>query len=130
MSSQKKIQDGLTLADIENVLFFVLFIRFVILAFRYNLKTSFYITCIGLAASYLWYRHFIDLLFMYQNALLRIPITHKLGIDAIEIKSMYAGMRSKADYNLRASNPIGILFYAYRKGALITILYDCLRRHE
>jgi hypothetical protein len=37
---------------------------------------------------------------MYQNALLRIPITHKLGIDAIELKSMYSGMRSKADYNL------------------------------
>ena len=39
----EKIQDGLTLADIENVLFFILFIRFVILAIRYNLKTSFYI---------------------------------------------------------------------------------------
>jgi hypothetical protein len=43
-----KIQDGLTLADIENVLFFIVFVRFVILALRYNLKTSFYITCIGL----------------------------------------------------------------------------------
>ena len=30
---------------------------------------------------------------------------------------MYAGMRSKADYNLRASNPIGILFHAFGKGA-------------
>ena len=48
-----KVQDGLTLADIENVLFFILFIRFVILAIRYNLKTSFYITCIGLFAGYL-----------------------------------------------------------------------------
>jgi hypothetical protein len=57
----EKIEDGLTLADIENVLFFILFIRFVILAFRYNLKTSFYITCIGLFAGYLWYRHLIDL---------------------------------------------------------------------
>ena len=46
----EKIQNGLTLADIENVLFFILFIRFVILAIRYNLKTSFYITCIGLFA--------------------------------------------------------------------------------
>ena len=36
----EKIQNGLTLADIENVLFFILFIRFVILAIRYNLKTS------------------------------------------------------------------------------------------
>ena len=113
----EKVQDGLSLADIENLIFFIAFLRFAILAIRYNLKTSFYITCIGLAASYLWYRHFIDLLFLYQNALLRIPITHKLGIDAIEIKSMYAGMRSKADYNLRASNPIGIIFHAFGKGA-------------
>jgi hypothetical protein len=112
----EKIQDGLSLADIENLIFFIAFLRFTILAIRYNIKTSFYITCIGLVASYLWYRHFIDLLFLYQNALLRIPITHKLGIDAIEIKSMYAGMRSKADYNLRASNPIGILFHAIGKG--------------
>jgi hypothetical protein len=112
----EKVQDGLSLADIENLIFFIAFLRFTILAIRYNIKTSFYITCIGLVASYLWYRHFIDLLFLYQNALLRIPITHKLGIDAIEIKSMYAGMRSKADYNLRASNPIGILFHAIGKG--------------
>ena len=34
----EKIQNGLTLSDIENVLFFILFIRFVILAIRYNLK--------------------------------------------------------------------------------------------
>jgi hypothetical protein len=112
----EKIQEGLSLADIENLIFFIAFIRFAILAIRYNIKTSFYITSIGLVASYLWYRHFIDLLFLYQNALLRIPITHKLGIDAIEIKSMYAGMRSKADYNLRVSNPIGILFHAFGKG--------------
>ena len=44
----QRIQTGLTLADIENILFFILFIRFIILAIRYNLKTSFYITCIGL----------------------------------------------------------------------------------
>jgi hypothetical protein len=29
-----KIQDGLTLADIENILFFILFIRFIILAHK------------------------------------------------------------------------------------------------
>nr|QGW12740.1 hypothetical chloroplast RF90 [Nanofrustulum shiloi] len=112
----EKVQDGLSLADIENLIFFIAFFRFAILAVRYNLKTSFYITCIGLAASYLWYRHFLDLLFLYQNALLRIPITHKLGIDAIELKSMYTGMKSKANYNLRASNPIGIIFHAFGKG--------------
>lgn len=49
----EKIQDGLTLADIENLLFFILFVRFIILTIRYNLKTSFYITFIGLFAGYL-----------------------------------------------------------------------------
>ena len=43
-----KLQDGLTIVDIENTLFFILFVRFIILAIRYNLKTSFYIKCIGL----------------------------------------------------------------------------------
>ena len=55
----QQIQDGLTLSDIEGMIFFLLFLRFIILIFRYNLKTSFYITCIGLCAGYLWYRHFI-----------------------------------------------------------------------
>ena len=70
----EKIQDGLTLADIENVLFFILFLRFVILAIRYNLKTSLYITCIGLFAGYLWYKHLIDLISMYRSVLLKITI--------------------------------------------------------
>ena len=50
-----KLQDGFTIVDIENTLFFILFVRFIILSIRYNLKTSFYITCIGLFAGYLWY---------------------------------------------------------------------------
>jgi hypothetical protein len=50
-----KIQDGLTLGDIETIQFFLLFVWFIILAMRYNLKTSFYITCIGIFAGYLWY---------------------------------------------------------------------------
>jgi hypothetical protein len=35
-----KVQDGLTLADIENILFFILFIRFIILAFRYTVTQA------------------------------------------------------------------------------------------
>jgi len=61
------VQEGLSLGDIENILFFILFIRFIILAIRYNLKTSFYITCIGLVAGYLWYRHLIDLISLYRR---------------------------------------------------------------
>ena len=60
-----KLQDGFTIVDIENTLFFILFVRFIILALRYNLKTSFYITCIGLFAGYLWYR-LLQVNVMYQ----------------------------------------------------------------
>ena len=84
----ERVQDGLTLADIENLLFFILFLRFIILAIRYNLKTSLYITCIGLFAGYLWYRHLIDLISMYRSILIKLPYLHKLGIDAVQLRSM------------------------------------------
>ena len=80
-----KLQDGLTLADIENLLFFILFIRFVILAIRYNLKTSLYITGIGMFAGYLWYRHLIDLISLYRTVLIKIPFVNKLGMDAVRM---------------------------------------------
>jgi Uncharacterised protein family len=114
-----KIQDGLTLADIENVLFFILFIRFVILSIRYNLKTSFYITCIGLFAGYLWYRHLIDLISMYRSVLLKLPFLHKLGMDAVQLRSLHRQMvltDLKLGENTHWYNPGQILYYALTKG--------------
>jgi hypothetical protein len=115
----EKVQDGLTLTDIENVLFFILFIRFVILAIRYNLKTSFYITCIGLFAGYLWYRHLIDLISMYRSVLLKLPFLHKLGVDAVQLRSMNRQMALtdlKLGENANWYNPGQILYYAFIKG--------------
>ena len=83
-----KVQDGLTIVDIENSLFFILFVRFIILAIRYNLKTSFYITCIGLFAGYLWYKHLIDIISTYSNVLIKIPFLQNLGKDAIQLESL------------------------------------------
>jgi hypothetical protein len=54
---------------------------------------------------------------MYQNALLRIPITHKFGIDAIEIKSMYAGMRVKQIIIFEPQILLEFIFHAFGKGA-------------
>ncbi len=82
-----KLQDGLTIVDIENTLFFILFVRFIILAIRYNLKTSFYITCIGLFAGYLWYRHLLDIISTYSNVLIKIPFLQNFGKDAIQLES-------------------------------------------
>ncbi len=117
----EKIQDGLTLADIENVLIVILFIRFVILAFRFNLKTSFYITCIGLFAGYLWYRHLIDLISMYRNILLRLPYLQKLGIDAIQLRALHRQMvltDMKLGENAHWYNPGQVLYYAFTKGII------------
>lgn len=115
----EKIQDGLTLADIENFLFFILFIRFVILAIRYNLKTSFYITCIGLFAGYLWYRHLIDLISMYRSVLLKLPFLHKLGMDAVQLRSLNRQMaltELKLGENVHWYNPGQVIYYAFTKG--------------
>ena len=115
----EKVQDGLTLADIENVLFFILFIRFVILALRYNLKTSLYITCIGLFAGYLWYRHLIDLISMYRSVLLKLPFLHKLGMDAVQLRSLHRQMvltDLKLGENAHWYNPGQVLYYALTKG--------------
>jgi hypothetical protein len=117
----EKIQDGLTLADIENVLFFILFVRFIILAIRYNLKTSFYITCIGLFAGYLWYRHLIDLISMYRSVLLKLPFLHKLGMDAVQLRSMHRQMvltDLKLEENTHWYNPGQVLYYAFTKGII------------
>jgi hypothetical protein len=117
----EKIQDGLTLADIENVLFFIVFVRFVILAFRYNLKTSFYITCIGLFAGYLWYRHLIDLISMYRSVLLKLPFLHKLGMDAVQLRSLHRQMvltDLKLGENTHWYNPGQVLYYALTKGII------------
>lgn len=115
----QRVQDGLTLADIENLLFFILFLRFLILAVRYNLKTSFYITCIGLFAGYLWYRHFIDLITMYKNVLLTIPYLNKLGIDGMKLVNLarnFVVEDAKLDANVRWHNPDQLIYYAFTKG--------------
>ena len=116
-----KIQDGLTLSDIENVLFFILFIRFAILAIRYNLKTSFYITCIGLFAGYLWYRHLIDLISMYRNVLLKLPFLHKLGMDAVQLRSLHRQMvltDLKLGENVHWYNPGQLIYYAFTQNLI------------
>jgi hypothetical protein len=119
----ERVQDGLTLADIENLLFFILFLRFIILAIRYNLKTSVYITCIGLFAGYLWYRHLIDLISMYRSILIKLPYLHKLGIDAVQLRSMSRQMvltDLKLGDNVHWYNPGQLIYYAFTKSIIKT----------
>ena len=116
-----KLQDGLTIVDIENTLFFILFVRFIILAIRYNLKTSFYITCIGLFAGYLWYRHLIDIISTYSNVLIKIPFLKNLGKDAIQLQSLSrqtSVTNLKLGENTHWYNPGQVVYYAIIKAII------------
>ena len=127
------VQDGLTLADIENTLFFILFIRFIILIIRYNLKTSFYITCIGLFAGYLWYRHLIDLISMYRSILIKLPYLHKLGIDAVQLRTMNRQMvltDLKLGDNVHWYDVGQLVYYAFIKGIINVDLETGLRYYR
>ena len=119
--SWQRVQDGLTLADIENILFFILFIRFIILTIRYNLKTSFIITCIGVFAGYLWYRHLIDLISMYRSILIKLPYLYKLGIDAVQLRTMNKQVvvtDLKLGTNVHWYNPGQLIYYAFTNGIM------------
>jgi len=119
----QRVKDGLTLGDIENLLFFILCIRFIVLVIRYNIKTSFYITCIGLVAGYLWYRHLIDLISMYRAVLIKIPYLHKLGVDAVQMRSMSRQMvltDLRLGDNVHWYNPGQVIYYAFTRSIIST----------
>lgn len=119
----ENIQSGLNLVDIENLLFFILFVRFIILTIRYNLKTSFYITCIGLAAGFLWYKHLINIIVNYRHLLTDLPFLSRLGTDAVQISiKQYKGIinESKLGENANWYNPGQLIYYAILK-AIINI---------
>ena len=114
----ENIQSGLNLVDIENLLFFILFVRFIILTIRYNLKTSFYITCIGLAAGFLWYKHLINIIVNYRHLLTDLPFLSQLGTDAVQISiKQYKGIinESKLGENANWYNPGQLIYYAILK---------------
>lgn len=118
-----KLQDGLTIVDIDNALFFILFVRFIILSIRYNLKTSFYITCIGLFAGYLWYRHLLDIISTYSTVLIKIPFLQNFGKDAIQLESIsHQGIvtNSKLGENTHWYNP-GQVIYSGIMRAIVSI---------
>ena len=113
------VEDGLTISDIEDIALFILFIRFVILAIRYNLKTSFYMTCIALFAGYLWYQHLIDVLYAHRLVLMKLPFLHKLGMDIIQLSQLHyqKAVTSKAvGENVLWYKPGKVFYYAFTKG--------------
>lgn len=62
-----KIQYGLVIRDLDNILILITTIRFIALVVRYNVYSSFLITLTSTVAAYLWYRHFLQTLFGYTR---------------------------------------------------------------
>lgn len=118
-----KYSSGLSLADIEEILFVIAFIRFVILALKYNVKTSFYITCIGIVASYLWYRHLLDLTLLYKTGFLFSRFTRRLYTENILISKMHRGIRSEIGYRQGYDNPFMFLQYSFLEASKVNGVY-------
>lgn len=74
-------KEGLGLVDIENIILFITFIRFIVLSIKYNLKTSLYISGISLFAGLLWYFHIRDMGMWYEDILLNNRLTSKMATD-------------------------------------------------
>ena len=106
------LQSGFCVKDLDQILIFVILLRFVILIYRYNVLTSTVITATGLFAGYLWYSRFLKLILMYENGLYKIPYTSKLAVDASQIRSLVSGTLKNSDYQMRINNPVGMILYA------------------
>jgi len=117
----EKIYEGVSLTDIESLLFFILFARFVFFIIRYNLKTSFYITCITLFAAYCWYRHLIDIVGVYRYALAELPFFSRFAEDSNKFAQVRVGV-VLSDSNLRDEvhwyNPGQLLYVAFTKAVV------------
>lgn len=119
----EKYSSGLSLADIEEILFIIAFIRFIVLIFKYNVKTSFYITCIGIVASYLWYRHLLDLTLLYKTGFLFAQFTRRLYTENILISQMHRGIRAEIGYREGYDNPLMFLQFSFLEASKINGVY-------
>ena len=109
---------GLGLAQIDDLFILLVLIRFIILAIRYNFITSFIITVISIAAGYAWYSNLISALSTYENAFYKYSLTYRLGMDISQLKQILQTKVQKDGYQIRLSNPIGIIIYALTNGSI------------
>jgi len=81
----KHYQHGLGFVDVENFAIFILVLRFIYLSRKYNIKTGFFITCIGFSAGYLWFMHLRDLAEFYMQSMWMCPLTYNLAVEFNDI---------------------------------------------
>lgn len=109
---------GFSVSFMEDMLILFVSLRFVVLAIRYNIITSFVLSAISIFASYFWYMMFLQAINAYENALYKNPLTFRLGVDAMEIRTILKSQVDSMDYALRLTNPAGIILHAINKGTL------------
>jgi hypothetical protein len=109
---------GLGLSEIDDLIVLIVLIRLIILTIRYNIFTGFVITAISVIAGYLWYSTFISTLFVYENALYKNALTFRLGVDANQIRRMLQAKVMSSSYQIRLTNPVGIMIYALGTGSV------------
>ncbi len=110
------IQGGLGISDIENIFFFISFIRFALLAFRYNLKTSFLITSVSVIAGLLWYVHLIKIIQLYQGYIIKDSNIRNLKSEILYLRRNF---RSHGiEYKIPWFRPGLILYYGFSKGIM------------
>ena len=113
-----KIQlEGFGVREIDEFVTFIVLTRLIILSLRYNLRTSLIITTISAIAGYLWYSTFINMLFRYEQSLYGNSLTMRLGIDSMQIRRIFQGRMKRSDYQIRLTNPVGILLYSIEMGS-------------
>lgn len=114
----KSYQNGLGLVDIENIILFIAFIRFMILAVRYNIKTAFYISCISAFAAGLWYYHLKDLFLWYRDMMLWNRFTARFAEDSRsnEIMGEELNYFAKISTSQGLENPITFFKYILVQG--------------
>jgi len=113
-----ELQSGICVADIDRTIIIISIVRFFILSYRYNPLTSVVITASSLAAGFLWYNRFLNLIMLYERGLYQLDYTFKLAVDSGQIKSIIVGTVRSINYKIRLTNPVGVLMYAIGNGSI------------
>jgi hypothetical protein len=111
---QRLSNGGLSLTDIENIILFMAFIRFIILVLRFNLRTGFLITCVGVAAAYVWYLHLSEILYGYLNLLFKMPFMTTIAFDLMDLRESKMAARGE-NFSLRY--PVRLLWRSFANGS-------------
>lgn len=101
-----RYETGFGTFEIENILYSLTMIRFIILAFRYNIKTAAQICLISCIAAYMWYMHFKDINKWYGPLMGHSRLTSKFSLEMAELDAQYKGRRKIAEMPF-VNGPLG-----------------------